>query len=161
MVKGVIGEPGAGPASLDFLPTMMAESQPGPIRFSWKTSGTIRRAENPAVQTAYSTMNARALAVPLLKNQRLTAVLVMHSSEPRAWFGDELSLVEDVAERTWTAVEKARAEAELRVSRSQFRMIGEALPAFVWVLEQGPRAHLRQRTLDQIFRACRPPKLSA
>ena len=48
--------------------------------------------------------------------------------------GEETSLAEDVAERTWAAVERARAEAELRVSEAKFRMIGEALPAFVWVL---------------------------
>ncbi|QRM28190.1 PAS domain-containing protein [Microvirga sp. VF16] len=132
--KGVIGNEGRAYRLYDFLPTMMAELKQGHPIFV-EDIRSDPRADNPAVQTAYSTINARAaLAVPLLKNQRLTAVLYMHSAEPRAWFGDELSLVEDVAERTWTAVEKARAEIELRETDARFRLIAESLPALVWIL---------------------------
>ncbi len=132
--KGAIGNEGRAYRLYDFLPTMMAELKQGRPIFVEDIKNDPR-ADNANVQAAYSTINARsALAVPLLKNQQLTAVLYMHSSEPRAWFGDELSLVEDVAERTWTAVEKARAELELRETDARFRLIAESLPALVWIL---------------------------
>ena len=138
--KGVISNEGRAYRLYDFLPTMMAELRQGrPIYVE-----DIRndpRADNPEVQAAYSTINARsALAVPLLKDEKLTAILYMHSAEPRVWSTDDLSLSEDVAERTWTAVEKARAEIGLRETDARFRLIAESLPALVWILN--PRTEL-------------------
>ncbi|WP_230531890.1 PAS domain-containing protein [Microvirga roseola] len=132
--KGVISNQGRAYRLYDFLPTMMAELNQGrPIHV--EDIRTDPRASNPEVQTAYSTLNARsALAVPLLKNQKLTAILYLHSAGPRAWSRDELSLAEDVAERTWTAVEKARAEIDLRETDARFKVIAESLPALVWIL---------------------------
>jgi PAS domain S-box-containing protein len=138
--KGVISNEGRAYRLYDFLPTMLAELREGhPIFIE-----DIRkdpRAGNSDVQAAYSTINARsALAVPLLKDDRLTAILYMHSAEPRAWSTEDLSMAEDVAERTWTAVEKARAEASLRETDARFRLIAESLPALVWILD--PRTEL-------------------
>ncbi|MBM1170948.1 PAS domain S-box protein [Microvirga arabica] len=138
--KGVIGNEGRAYRLYDFLPTMMAELRQGrPIYVE-----DIRndpRADKPEVQAAYSTINARsALAVPLLKDEKLTAILYMHSAEPRVWSTDDLALAEDVAERTWTAVEKARAEIGLRETDARFRLIAESLPALVWILN--PRTEL-------------------
>jgi PAS domain S-box-containing protein len=45
------------------------------------------------------------------------------SSQPRHWTPAEVSLLEEVAERTWVAVEQARAEQELRESEAQLRHI--------------------------------------
>jgi len=138
--KGVISNEGRAYRLYDFLPTMMAELKQGRPIFV-EDIRNDPRAENPAVQAAYSTINARsALAVPLLKDQKLTAILYMHSADPRAWSADDLSLAEDVAERTWTAVEKARAEADLRETDARFRLIAESLPALVWILN--PRTEL-------------------
>jgi PAS domain S-box-containing protein len=132
--RGVISNEGRAYRLYDFLPTMMAELKKGHPIFV-EDIRSDPRAENPAVQAAYSTINARsALAVPLLTDQKLTAILYMHSAEPRAWSGDDLSLAEDVAERTWTAVEKARAEIRLRMTDARFRLIAESLPALVWIL---------------------------
>ncbi|MBD2073675.1 response regulator [Phormidium sp. FACHB-592] len=41
----------------------------------------------------------------------MVAGLAIHTSEPRVWTPDEIALAEEVAERTWAAVERARAEA--------------------------------------------------
>ncbi|WPB58059.1 GAF domain-containing protein [Xylophilus sp. GOD-11R] len=54
------------------------------------------------------------IAVPFLKDGRLRAVLYVNHAQPRAWNADEVALVEDVALRTWDAVERARAEEALR-----------------------------------------------
>jgi two-component system CheB/CheR fusion protein len=50
----------------------------------------------------------------------------VHSSEPRAWTAREVELVQEVAERTWDAVERARTEATLRESEARLASFGEA-----------------------------------
>jgi PAS domain S-box-containing protein len=87
------------------------------------------------IQAFYSSVNIRTvLSVPLLKSGRLTAVFYVSSGQPRTWLGDDVALVEDVADRTWIAVEKARAERGLRETEARFRIIAESLPALVWIL---------------------------
>jgi signal transduction histidine kinase/CheY-like chemotaxis protein len=53
-------------------------------------------------------------AVPLIKNGRLVATLATADPEPRRWTKRERQLQRDVAERTWDAAERARAEAATR-----------------------------------------------
>jgi PAS domain S-box-containing protein len=75
---------------------------------------------------ALAALNVRAwVAVPLVKSDRLVAVLCVHHSEPRNWSDFEISLMQEVAERTWAAVEQAQAEAELRASDERYRAIVE------------------------------------
>ncbi|MCZ2497686.1 GAF domain-containing protein [Xylophilus sp. Kf1] len=54
------------------------------------------------------------IVVPLRKDGRLRAALYVHSRAPRRWHAEEIALVEDIASRTWDAVERARAEQALR-----------------------------------------------
>jgi PAS domain S-box-containing protein len=62
-------------------------------------------------------LNLRALvAIPLIKNGELVAVLTVANSTPRAWTKNEILMLEETAERTWAAVERARAEKSLRES---------------------------------------------
>jgi PAS domain S-box-containing protein len=58
-----------------------------------------------------------SMAVPLVKDGRLVALMVLHHGQPREWKADESSLMEVIAERTWFALESARAEASLREHR--------------------------------------------
>ncbi len=55
-----------------------------------------------------------AMAVPLIREGRLRAALYLNHREVRAWSPEEVALVQDVAARTWDALERARAEADLR-----------------------------------------------
>lgn len=61
------------------------------------------------------------VAVPLLRNGRLAAVLLVHQNEPRAWSDAEVSIIEEAADRTWTAAERARAERAVRTSAAALR----------------------------------------
>jgi PAS domain S-box-containing protein len=56
------------------------------------------------------------IAAPLVKEGRLIASLLVADSEVRDWSASEASLLVDVAERTWAAVERAHAEDALRAS---------------------------------------------
>ncbi|WP_162419790.1 PAS domain-containing protein [Microvirga brassicacearum] len=118
----------------DFLPDMMAQLKEGRI-IAVDDVETDPRVSTPAMQAIYKTINARtALAVPLLKNQHLVALLYLNAARPRRWSTDDLALAQDVAERTWTAVQKARAEISLREIEARFRIIAESLPALVWIV---------------------------
>jgi PAS domain S-box-containing protein len=87
----------------------------------------------PEIAAAYAAIQARAvLAVPLIKNDRLAVVLYLHHAEPRAWSDEEVALVEDVAERTWWAVERAQAEADLRRSEQRLRLSQNAGGVGLW-----------------------------
>jgi len=54
------------------------------------------------------------ISVPLMRDGTLRAMLFVNAAVPRAWTPDEVRLVEDVAALVWDAVERARAEANLR-----------------------------------------------
>lgn len=55
------------------------------------------------------------------------------SSQPRRWTPGEVALMEDTAERTWAAVERARAEVTLRDSESRYRHIVESAKEYAIV----------------------------
>lgn len=68
---------------------------------------------------------AAIVVVPLVKEGRLVALLAVHREAPHAWNTAEVALVEEVAERTWAAIERARAETGLRASEERLRLIVE------------------------------------
>ena len=66
------------------------------------------------------------VVVPLIKDGRFTAALYVHDDRPRRW-AEDADLIAEVADRTWAAVERARAEAELRENEQQLRQLNESL----------------------------------
>jgi len=64
-----------------------------------------------------------AVNVPLMKAGRLIAVLFLHYQEAHSFSENEVALLTAVAERTWDAVERARAEAALRASEAKYRSL--------------------------------------
>ena len=73
-----------------------------------------------------------AIAVPLVKDGRLLATLAIHDVRPRAWTASDVAIAEDVAERTWAAIERARAEAARRESEQRLRTLADTAPALIW-----------------------------
>ncbi|MBI0539514.1 PAS domain S-box protein [Roseomonas sp. KE2513] len=67
------------------------------------------------------------VALPLVKNGQLVAMLTVQRSQPHRWSPVELLLVGETAERTWSAVERARAEAALRESEEKYRTVFESM----------------------------------
>lgn len=69
--------------------------------------------------SAYESVDTTAsISLGLLKGGKWVAVFGVHSSSPRVWSKGEIELVKETAERTWVAVERARAEEEVRKSRN-------------------------------------------
>lgn len=77
---------------------------------------------------------AAAVAIPRVKGEQLVANLLVHHSAPRSWTTGEVTLIAETAERTWAAVERARAEAALRENEARLAAIFDALPVGLGVL---------------------------
>lgn len=67
------------------------------------------------------------VAVPILREGLLRAVLTVESDVPRRWETEEVALMEDVAERAWSAVDHTRAEAALRDREASLRRLALTL----------------------------------
>ncbi len=91
------------------------------------------RTNSPASLAAFAHLDiASAVTVSLIKQERMVAALYVHSRLPRAWSEAEIRLIQDVAERTWDAVERARAEAARRTSEGRLRLAVDAGRMAVW-----------------------------
>ncbi len=76
-----------------------------------------------------------ALGVPLLIGGRLVAALSVHQHEPRRWTEGEVSLLQEVVERLWADVVRARAEAALRDSEEKYRSLFAAMDEGFCIIE--------------------------
>ncbi|WP_324721004.1 PAS domain S-box protein [Salinimicrobium sp. HB62] len=72
------------------------------------------------------------IAVPLIKNGKLVAVISIHQKYPRSWNSLEIALVEEVCQQTWDEMQKAKAEKALKESEQRFRNLVEASALAVW-----------------------------
>ncbi len=79
--------------------------------------------------------------VPIVRNARLIAVLAVGAGEPRRWTDTDVTLAEDAAERTRSAVERAIAEQaltrQLEAQRDRLGQLFEQAPSFMAVV-RGP-----------------------
>lgn len=62
------------------------------------------------------------LCVPLVKEGQFVALLVLHHVAPRQWTEEDIALMERIAEKTWLAVERSRAEEELRKNEAHLQL---------------------------------------
>src|SRR4028119_1302533 len=62
------------------------------------------------------------VCVPLVKQGRFVALLVLHHVSVRHWTEEDVVLMERIAQKTWLAVERSRAEEELRESEAHLQL---------------------------------------
>jgi signal transduction histidine kinase len=68
------------------------------------------------VSDSFKALGVRALInVPVIENGTLVAVLLLHDSVPRSWVQEEIDFLTVMAERTRSALERARSARELRL----------------------------------------------
>jgi len=92
-------------------------------------------AYSEAEKAAYAQMDICAnLAIPILKNGKLAAVLGIHQKTPREWTPEDLLIAREIAERTWAAVEHARADMSLLAKEVQLSQMIQIMPSFSAVL---------------------------
>lgn len=86
-----------------------------------------RTAEPAALQT-YTAMEIRSMiCAPIIKGGQLVAVLVVADRKPRPWLANDAELLAQVAERTYFAVESARASTLLTKSNNELERLNAEL----------------------------------
>src|SRR4051812_22552347 len=75
---------------------------------------------------------AAFIGTTLFKGGRMVAAFGANHVTPRAWTASEVELVQAVAERTWDAVERTRAEAARREQQQRLRVALEASAGGSW-----------------------------
>lgn len=73
------------------------------------------------------------LNIPLVKDGRLMAILGVHYASSHPFTEEEIALARETAERTWAAVERARAETALRENEERFRQFGSSSTDMLWI----------------------------
>ena len=117
------------------------------LGFGQASIATLRRGRTVAIPDVHAdsendpavwdTIDTRAFAsVPLIREGQFRASLFVNYRNPHVWQPNEIGLIEDVANRTWDALERARAEESLRQLNA--------------VLER--QVETRTRELDRIWR---------
>ena len=80
-------------------------------------------AYNTEERAAWAKHGVRAAVVSTLsKGGRLVAEFGVHSTTPRTWTSAEITLIQEVGERTWAAAERVRAEAAMRETEGRLRL---------------------------------------
>jgi PAS domain S-box-containing protein len=88
-------------------------------------AGDSRTARHAA---AYAAIGAGSgIWMPLLRSGRLATVVGVHRAGASQWSRDEEQLVREAAERTWGAIDIARAQAALRIERDQSQHIFDSM----------------------------------
>ncbi|MBD1836772.1 PAS domain S-box protein [Coleofasciculus sp. FACHB-64] len=72
---------------------------------------------------AFDAIQTKSLVcVPLVKEGRFVALLVLHHVAPRRWTEEDVVQMERIAQKTWLAVERSRAEEQLRESEAHLQL---------------------------------------
>ncbi|HEX7370232.1 MAG TPA: ATP-binding protein [Rhodanobacteraceae bacterium] len=110
-----------------------------------------------AEKRVFASCNIRALVkVPLIRQGKLAAFFALQQARPRAWTHADVALVADVAERTWSMVERANAEEARRISDEKYRSLFDNADEGFCVMEleygkNGTLADLRFREVNRAF----------
>ncbi|HET7315316.1 PAS domain-containing protein, partial [Salinisphaera sp.] len=124
-------------------PTVMRlEDYDGPIMNDLRAGRTVRIDDvgDPFLDrpdlAGIAELGVKALlSVPLIVDGRLRVNLSVHQHTARHWSVDEVALVQEVAERLWADLVRARTETVLRQSRERLQIALEAGRLGSWQLE--------------------------
>jgi PAS domain S-box-containing protein len=91
----------------------------------------------PRMRERYTAAGVRSMLVASRVRQgRLISSLIIGDSKIRNWSRYDESLLADVAERTWPAVERARAETALRENETRLNIILEGIGEAFYALDR-------------------------
>lgn len=84
----------------------------------------------------FASIQTRAyIGAPLIKDGAFVAGLAVHMATPRAWTREEIAMAQETAERAWSAIRRARAEAALREREEFTRRITDVAPSILYVYD--------------------------
>jgi PAS domain S-box-containing protein len=116
---------------------VMGKDKIGPMAIEVLRAGRTLRIDDSqtdqhaaAYSHSYASIGVRSLlAIPLIKNGRLRAIFRLHRTTAHLWTDDEVTLAEDVAERTCAAIQRAHADERRRLAEEELQH-NAALQAF-------------------------------
>ncbi|MGI0484107.1 PAS domain S-box protein [Pantanalinema rosaneae CENA516] len=83
--------------------------------------------------TGYAALNMHSfVTVPFHRNGKWTHYIAICHSQPRDWRDDEIQLIEEISNRIFPRLERARTEAALRQSEERFRTVTATVPQLIW-----------------------------
>lgn len=97
------------------------------IRLDPRTSGNTDPLESVAVRSLVNR--------PIVEKGRTVAILYVNDDAPWDWTPEELQFIADAGNRTWTAIERRRAEKEARETASFLRSVLAASTDCIKVVE--------------------------
>ena len=133
-VAGTASMAGQTRALEDFGPALVAQLRCGQTIVN---NDVALDASSAPYMAAYKGIGVRAmLLVPMIKAGKLCAVLTIHHAIARTWQELEVRLAHEVAERAWSAVESAQAQAALRAERDRSQYIFDSMGEGFAVLDR-------------------------
>ena len=91
------------------------------------------------------------IAVPLVRGGVPVATLVVQQLEARTWTRDEIALVEETADRTWSAIERARVQAEVVANEERLRLAIDAADLGTWMVDFARRVTVYDASLTRML----------
>lgn len=107
----------------EFGPELTADMRAGRTIVIPDVAADPRTAAPATLARFRGVRTAALLDVPLVREGRGVALLFVNHHVPLAWAEEDVALAEETAARLWAALERARAEAELRASEARLRSI--------------------------------------
>jgi len=89
------------------------------------------------------------IVVPFSRYLEWKILLVIADSHPRDWGEDEIDLIQDISNRVFPRLERARAEEALKASEERFRMFMDNSPANAWIKDEQGRYVYVSRTYEK------------
>ena len=97
-----------------------------------RTAADYERSYAPQGERAY-------VVVPLMRENGWVGSLWVSDDVPREWSKEDVSMLETIAERTWTVIEKLRINAALSESEEKYRRIVETANEGIWEINGDTR----------------------
>lgn len=95
---------------------------------------------------------ASTMDVPIMKDGRWMANLEVMHGTARMWKEEEISLLQETAERIWASLERARSQQALRASESLYRTIARGIPGGgVYVVDRDMRYLVAEGPVTEAF----------
>ncbi len=123
----------------------------GPERIEQQRRGIIVvaddvQADPKSADPIWAAITTRGVvSIPLVRGGKFVASLYVNTREARSWSSDDVFLIQEVANRIWDAGERARAEAALRESEAQFRLMADSVPQIVWITDAEGRVEFMNK----------------
>lgn len=110
------------------------------------------RVDTPQAMAAWDRFETRALlCVPLVRDGKLIAMVALTHRAPHSFSAEDITFLEQVAERTWFAVDAVRAEAALRESRDVLSLAMRSGKMGAWSRDIAADRVWWSRELEEIF----------